>query len=323
MKKNYFITGGTGTFGMKFAETLVKKKLAKKIVIFSRDEFKQNEMQQASFVKKNDKIFRFFIGDVRDHDRLNYAITDDVDVIVHAAALKQVPATEYNPFEAVKTNIIGSQNIIEAASNKNIEKILFVSSDKAAAPINLYGSTKLTAERLFIAANNHKGKKRCIFSIARYGNVFGSRGSVIPLFLNQIKNNKPLTVTNSNMTRFNISIEEAINFVLRCLNDMKGGEIFIPKLSSYRIKDLIKALNVKKFNLIGIRSAEKIHEELITSQERIRSIEKKDYFIILPDFKKFKLISNKAYESYNSFSNLKYLSISELKNKIEKFKKEN
>ncbi len=323
MKKNYFITGGTGTFGMKFAEILIKKKLASKIVIFSRDEFKQNEMQQTNFVKKNDEKFRFFIGDVRDQDRLNYAITEDIDVIVHAAALKQVPATEYNPFEAVKTNIIGSQNIIEAASSKNIEKILFVSSDKAAAPINLYGSTKLTAERLFIAANNHKGKKRCIFSIARYGNVFGSRGSVIPLFLNQIKNKKPLTVTNSDMTRFNISIEEAINFVLKCLIDMKGGEIFIPKLSSYRIKDLIKALNVKKFKLIGIRSAEKIHEELITSQERIRSIEKKEYFIILPDFKKFKLISNKTYESYNSFSNSKYLSISELKNKIEKFKKEN
>ena len=182
MKKNYFITGGTGTFGMKFAEILIKKKLASKIVIFSRDEFKQNEMQQTNFVKKNDEKFRFFIGDVRDQDRLNYAITEDIDVIVHAAALKQVPATEYNPFEAVKTNIIGSQNIIEAASSKNIEKILFVSSDKAAAPINLYGSTKLTAERLFIAANNHKGKKRCIFSIARYGNVFGSRGSVIPLF---------------------------------------------------------------------------------------------------------------------------------------------
>ena len=323
MKKNYFITGGTGTFGMKFAEILIKKKLASKIVIFSRDEFKQNEMQQTNFVKKNDEKFRFFIGDVRDQDRLNYAITEDIDVIVHAAALKQAPATEYNPFEAVKTNIIGSQNIIEAASSKNIEKILFVSSDKAAAPINLYGSTKLTAERLFIAANNHKGKKRCIFSIARYGNVFGSRGSVIPLFLNQIKNKKPLTVTNSDMTRFNISIEEAINFVLKCLIDMKGGEIFIPKLSSYRIKDLIKALNVKKFKLIGIRSAEKIHEELITSQERIRSIEKKEYFIILPDFKKFKLISNKTYESYNSFSNSKYLSISELKNKIEKFKKEN
>ena len=319
MKKNYFITGGTGSFGSKFAETIIKKKLAKKIIIFSRDEFKQNEMKQLDFVKKNENIFRFFIGDVRDKSRLEYAITDKVDIIIHAAALKQVPATEYNPFEAVKTNIIGTQNIIEVATLKNIGKVMCVSTDKAAAPINLYGATKLTAERLFIAANNYKGSKRCTFSIARYGNVFGSRGSVVPLFLKQIKNKKQLTVTNSEMTRFDISLEDAILFVLKCLKSMKGGEIFVPKLSSYRITDLIKALDIKKFKLIGIRSGEKIHEELITSQERIRVLEKKDYYIIFPSFKKQNLKTKKNYSSYNSFTNSKFLSILELKNKIKKF----
>jgi UDP-N-acetylglucosamine 4,6-dehydratase len=319
MKKNYFITGGTGSFGSKFAEMIIKKKLAKKIIIFSRDEFKQNEMKQLDFVKKNENIFRFFIGDVRDKSRLEYAITDKIDIIVHAAALKQVPATEYNPFEAVKTNIIGTQNIIETATLKNIRKVLCVSTDKAAAPINLYGSTKLTAERLFIAANNYKGSKKCMFSIARYGNVFGSRGSVVPLFLDQIKKKKQLTVTNSEMTRFDISLDNAIIFVLKCLNNMKGGEIFVPKLSSYRIRDLIKALDVKKFKLVGIRSGEKIHEELITSQERIRSLEKKDYYVILPSFKNQNFITKKNYSSYNSFSNSKFLSIKDLKLKIKKF----
>ena len=321
MKKNYFITGGTGSFGVQFSQTLIKKKVAKKIIIFSRDEFKQNEMKQMSFVKKNLNIFRFFIGDVRDKDRLNYAINEDVDIVIHAAALKQVPATEYNPFEAVKTNIIGSQNIIEVALQKNIKKILCVSTDKAAAPVNLYGATKLTAERLFIAANNYKGKKRCIFSIARYGNVFGSRGSVVPLFLNQISNNKDLTVTSSKMTRFNISIEEATLFVMKCLNNMIGGEIFIPKLQSYKITDLIKALGKNKFKIIGVRPGEKIHEELITSQEKIRTFEKKDYFVIKPFLENSKFKKSKSLNSYDSYNNPDYLSISQLRKKIEIFKK--
>ena len=190
MKKHFFITGGTGSFAKKFVQLVLQKKLAKKITIFSRDEFKQMIMKDLPLIKKNEKLFRFYIGDVRDKDRLRWAINDDVDIVIHTAALKQVPTTEYNPFETVKTNIIGAQNVIETCLEKNVPKVIALSTDKAAAPINLYGATKLTSDKLFTSANLFKGKKKCIFSVVRYGNVMGSRGSVIPLFLKQNKTQK-------------------------------------------------------------------------------------------------------------------------------------
>ena len=254
MKNTYFITGGTGSFSKKFVELIVRKKIAKKIIIFSRDEYKQMLMKELPFVKQNEKIFRFYIGDVRDKDRLKWAINDDVDIVIHTAALKQVPTTEYNPFETVKTNIIGAQNVIETCLEKNIPKIIALSTDKAAAPINLYGATKLTSDKLFTSANLFKGKKRCIFSVVRYGNVMGSRGSVIPLFLKQNQTQNFFTVTDKNMTRFNITLEDSVKFVLKSINMMKGGEIFIPKMPSYKILDVIRSINKDfKIKYIGIR----------------------------------------------------------------------
>ena len=327
MKKTYFITGGTGSFAKKFIKLLINKKLAKKIIVFSRDEYKQLMMQELPFVKSNLNIFRFYIGDVRDKNRLDWAIQDNIDVVVHSAALKQVPATEYNPFETVQTNIIGSQNLIEVCINKNIDKVMLISTDKAVSPINLYGSTKLTAEKLFISANIFKGSKKTKFSVIRYGNVMGSRGSVIPIFLNQNKNlSAPFTVTDKNMTRFNISLTEAANFVNMCILKMKGSEVFIPKIPSYKILDLVKAINPKKkIKYIGIRPGEKIHEELIEASDSNKITESKNYFIINFSSKfKNKNISSKYknFNSYNSFQNLEFLSIKQIKEEIEKNKKD-
>jgi len=327
MKKTYFITGGTGSFAKKFIKLLINKKLAKKIIVFSRDEYKQLMMQELPFVKLNLNIFRFYIGDVRDKNRLDWAIQDNIDVVVHSAALKQVPATEYNPFETVQTNIIGSQNLIEVCINKNIDKVILISTDKAVSPINLYGSTKLTAEKLFISANIFKGSKKTKFSVIRYGNVMGSRGSVIPIFLNQNKNlSAPFTVTDKNMTRFNISLTEAANFVNMCILKMKGSEVFIPKIPSYKILDLVKAINPKKkIKYIGIRPGEKIHEELIEPSDSNKITESKNYFIINFSSKfKNKNISSKYknFNSYNSFQNLEFLSIKQIKEEIEKNKKD-
>ena len=327
MKKTYFITGGTGSFAKKFIKLLINKKLAKKIIVFSRDEYKQLMMQELPFVKSNLNIFRFYIGDVRDKNRLDWAIQDNIDVVVHSAALKQVPATEYNPFETVQTNIIGSQNLIEVCINKNIDKVLLISTDKAVSPINLYGSTKLTAEKLFISANIFKGSKKTKFSVIRYGNVMGSRGSVIPIFLIQNKNlSAPFTVTDKNMTRFNISLTEAANFVNMCILKMKGSEVFIPKIPSYKILDLVKAINPKKkIKYIGIRPGEKIHEELIEASDSNKITESKNYFIINFSSKfKNKNISSKYknFNSYNSFQNLEFLSIKQIKEEIEKNKKD-
>jgi UDP-N-acetylglucosamine 4,6-dehydratase len=325
MKKIYFITGGTGSFGKAYARLLIDKKIAKKIIVFSRDEFKQMQMKELSFVKDNISIFRFFIGDVRDKERLYWALQDEVNVVVHTAALKQVPTTEYNPFETVKTNIIGSQNLIEVSLKKNIDKIINISTDKAVSPINLYGATKLTSEKLFISANVFKGKKKCKFSIVRYGNVMGSRGSVIPLFLSQnAENKKYFTITDKNMTRFNITLAEAANFVNNCTSEMRGGEIFVPKLSSYNILDLAKAINSnKKIKYTGVRSGEKIHEELVSASEFNGIVEKKNKYIIKYSFKNFSNnIKNKGLQnSYNSFDNYNYLSVNELKKLI--FKNQN
>ncbi len=325
MKKTYFITGGTGSLAKKLIEYLIQNNLAKKIILFSRDEFKQSKLHELPFVKNNISIFRFFIGDVRDISRLNWAIGEDVDVVIHTAALKQVPTTEYNPFETVKTNIIGTQNLIEVTINKKIDKVTLISTDKAVSPINLYGSTKLTAEKLFISANLFKGKSKSKFSVIRYGNVMGSRGSVIPILLRQNELKKDFTITDERMTRFNISLKDAVSFVMDCISRMKGTEIFIPKCQSYRIMDVAKAINPKtKINFIGIRTAEKIHEELINKSEYFNSVEKKSSFIIYPLEKK---INKKMKEriSYNSYENKKYLTVKEIqkliKNNISDFEK--
>ena len=321
MKKNYFITGGTGSFGQKFIELLIKKKLAKKIIVFSRDEFKQLKLKEKEFVNKNIKIFRFYIGDVRDKSRLDWAMHDDIDVVIHSAALKQVPTTEYNPFETVKTNVIGTQNLVETCIKKNIDKTLLVSTDKAVSPINLYGATKLTAEKLIISANIFKGRRKCKFSVVRYGNVMGSRGSVIPLLLSQNLNKKiPFTITDKRMTRFNITLDDASDLVLNCLKQMRGKEVFIPKLPSYNIITLAKSINPnKKIKIIGIRKGEKLHEELISAGDFQNCKTFKNFFIIYPLGDK--TINNKIYSfasSYKSYENKKYLNSKELKSLIQK-----
>ncbi len=314
MKKlNYFITGGTGSFSNSFIKKIIEKKLSGKIIIFSRDEFKQDLMKNLPFIKNNIKKFRFFIGDIRDKDRLNFAIQEDIDVVIHAAALKQVHTIEYNPFEAIKTNILGAQNVIDVCLSKNIKKVLALSTDKAAAPINLYGATKLTSDKLFISANFFKGKKKTIFSVVRYGNVMGSRGSVVPLFIEQKKNNNVFTLTHKQMTRFHITLNEAINFVINCLSSMKGGEIFVPKIPSFKVTDLIKALSNKpKIKLIGIRPGEKLHEEMITLSDSFHTIEKKDKYIILPEISGNTLKKIKTF-SYNSLDNKDFLSVQKIR----------
>ena len=316
MKKNYFITGGTGSFATKYIEYLIKNKAAKKIIIFSRDEYKQSVLKNTNLVKKNKNIFRFFIGDVRDKSRLDWAINKDIDILVHSAALKQVPTTEYNPFETVQTNVIGTQNIVEACLKKQIQKCCLISTDKAVSPINLYGSTKLTAEKLFITANLFVGKKRSKFSVIRYGNVMGSRGSVIPILLKQNSNNEDFTITDKRMTRFNITLNEAARFVDSCINKMKGKEIFIPKCPSYKIMDVAKAINKnKKIKFIGARRGEKIHEELVNNAEYYYSIEKKDRFILFPLSEELKLKYVKS-NTFNSFDNQNFLSIKKIQQLI-------
>jgi UDP-N-acetylglucosamine 4,6-dehydratase/5-epimerase len=321
-KKSYFITGGTGSFSTKFIEHLLNNKMAKKIFIYSRDEYKQFLLQQDPLVKKNLHICRFLIGDIRDSDRLDFSINSNIDIVIHAAALKQVPAVEYNPFEAIKTNIIGAQNLIQTCIKNNIPNIIALSTDKAAAPINLYGATKLTSDKLFTNANYFKGKKRCKFSVVRYGNVMGSRGSVIPLFLKQKNDNKIFTITDKNMTRFNITLDESVKFVTKCLNKMKGGEIFIPRIPSYKILDVLKAIDKNaKFKIIGIRPGEKLHEEMITESDSLNTEEFKDYFVIHPSYRKFRKKIKKQF-SYNSYSNKNFLKIDEIKKLIINNKKD-
>ena len=227
------VTGGTGSFGKQFIKTVLSRSNPKKIIVYSRDELKQYEMQQSADFKSYSKILRFFIGDVRDFNRLKRAM-EGVDYVIHSAALKQVPAAEYNPFEAVKTNVIGGQNVIDASIDAGVKKVIALSTDKAAAPINLYGATKLTSDKLFIAANNYRGRHEIKFSVVRYGNVMGSRGSVIPYFIEKSKEGV-LPVTDKRMTRFNITLQEGVDFVLKCLEIMWGGELFVPKIPSYKI----------------------------------------------------------------------------------------
>jgi UDP-N-acetylglucosamine 4,6-dehydratase len=305
--KSILITGGTGSFGKSFLSYLLKNNFPfSRIIIFSRDEFKQFELSKL-FPENKFTNIRFFIGDVRDKSRLELAL-NDVDYVIHAAALKHVPIAEYNPFEAIKTNIVGSQNLIEACLANKVRKVIALSTDKAAAPLNLYGATKLCSEKLFVAANNIKGKKNITFSVLRYGNVLGSRGSVIPEFLKQKETGK-LFITDEKMTRFSISLEQCINMTLFALSNSIGGEIFIPKITSFRIVDLAKVIApYGQLKFIGTRPGEKIYEELITMAESANVIESKNYYLILPSFdKKFSYyLNNKKWKrakknfSYNS-----------------------
>jgi UDP-N-acetylglucosamine 4,6-dehydratase/5-epimerase len=314
--KTYFISGGTGSFGKELSSILLKNKLAKKIIIFSRDEFKQDQMKKLNIFKKNEKIMRYFIGDVRDKNRISQAMSENkIDIVIHAAALKQVHTTEYNPFETIKTNILGAQNIIESSLENNIKKVVALSTDKACSPINLYGATKLASDKLFTAANLFKGGKKTILSVVRYGNVLGSRGSVVPIFLTQNESKSPFTITDKNMTRFNITLAQAIKFVIQCINKMKGGEIFVPKIPSYKILDLVKAVNDKKtIKYIGLRPGEKIHEEMISTTDAINSKEFKDYFIIYPSYTKIN--NKKKISNYSSNKNKHFLSIKEIRRLI-------
>jgi UDP-N-acetylglucosamine 4,6-dehydratase/5-epimerase len=277
--KSILITGGTGSFGNKFTETIIKRFSPKKIVIYSRDELKQFDMSQ----KFDQGCMRYFIGDVRDKDRLTMAM-NGIDYVIHAAALKQVPAAEYNPTECIKTNITGAENVIHAALYNNIEKVIALSTDKAANPINLYGATKLCSDKLFVAANNFAGTKRTIFSVVRYGNVVGSRGSVVPFFQKCIDEKKGfLPITDERMTRFWITLQQGVYFVIKNFERMSGGEIFVPKIPSVRITDLATAMAPDiPHKIIGIRPGEKLHEIMCPKDDSHLTVEFEDYFVILP-----------------------------------------
>ncbi len=326
--KNILITGGTGSFGKKYTEIILKEYNPNKIIIYSRDEFKQFEMKQ----KFDDKRMRYFIGDVRDKERLIRAM-EDVDIVIHAAALKHVPVAEYNPMECIKTNINGAENVIEAAIKSEVEKVIALSTDKAAAPINLYGATKLASDKLFVAANNMVGKRKTRFAVVRYGNVIGSRGSVVPFFVNLIKNGaKELPITHPDMTRFLITLEEGVRFVLKDFERMKGGEIFIPKLPSMKMVDLAKCLAPElDIKIIGIRPGEKLHEVMVTRDDSI--IEFDDHYVIKPTINfGFKAdytineLGEKGKEKegfeYSSGNNDWWLSCEEFKQKAKEFIKD-
>jgi UDP-N-acetylglucosamine 4,6-dehydratase len=279
--KSILITGGTGSFGRKFVEiVLAKYPKVKRLVIYSRDELKQYEMNQ-KFPNDQFPQLRFFIGDVREANRLRRAM-EGIDIVIHAAALKQVPACEYNPFEAVKTNVIGAQNVIESAIDQGVKQVVALSTDKAAAPINLYGATKLCSDKLFVSANNYKGARDIRFSVVRYGNVMGSRGSVMPFFLER-KKTGVIPITDVRMTRFNITLERGVNLVFHALEHMWGGEIFVPRIPSYRIVDLVEAIGPEcRREVVGIRPGEKLHEEMITVNDAINTLEFDRYYVILP-----------------------------------------
>ena len=325
-KSKILITGGTGSFGKAFLKRLFQQYPdIKRVVIFSRDELKQWELQQHYPINDFPQL-RFFLGDIRDKDRLTRAL-EDIDLVVHAAALKQVPSAEYNPSEFVKTNILGAHNLIEAAFSSEVKNIVALSTDKAAAPVNLYGATKLCSDKLFISANNIKGKRDLKLSVVRYGNVLGSRGSVIPFFLNEALKGV-LPITNKEMTRFNITLDEGVSMVEWALNNSLGGEIFVPKIPSFKILDLAKAIAPNcELKIVGIRPGEKIHEEMITSSDSQTTYDVGKYFIILPQnyksieaFKKKYKDCNLVEEnfSYNSGRNNIFLNIQEIRDLIKK-----
>ena len=277
--KNILVTGGTGSFGKKFIATVFDKYKPKQVNVFSRDELKQFEMRDTFPAEKFP--IKYFIGDVRDRERL-YRVTYGMDFIVHAAAMKQVPTAEYNPFEAVKTNINGAQNVIEAALENGVKRVVALSTDKACSPINLYGATKLTSDKLFAAANHWQGSHQVAFSVVRYGNVVGSRGSVIPFFLKK-KAEGVLPITHESMTRFWITLEQGVEFVLHCLQQMRGGELFVPKIPSMNIMDLAKAIAPEaKTEIIGIRPGEKLHEVMISLDDAMNTLEFESHYVIQP-----------------------------------------
>jgi len=322
--KSILITGGTGSFGQAFVRNLLSKNnKLKRLVIFSRDEWKQSEMLKEFPISKYPCV-RFFLGDTRDLSRLITAFKD-IELVVHAAALKQVPVAEYNPIEFIKTNIIGAQNIIEAAISQNVKKVIALSTDKATAPLNLYGATKLCSDKLFIAANNYHGSNKLVFSICRYGNVMGTRGSVIPFFLKKTKKGL-IPITDVNMTRFNITLQESIELVLYAANHSMGKEVFVPKIPSFKIIDLAKSIGPNcKIKFTGIRPGEKVHEEMITEDDSLNTLENSKYYIILPRLDKkeiknykLKLKAKKVKKrfSYNSLNNKFFLKISEIQDLI-------
>lgn len=322
--KSILVTGGTGSFGKKFVEmVLAKYPNIKRLVIYSRDELKQFEMAQKFSIDKYPCI-RYFIGDIRDGARFKRAC-EGIDIIVHAAALKQVPTAEDNPMECIRTNVLGAENVINAALDSGVSNVVALSTDKAAAPINLYGATKLCSDKLFIAANNIKGSRELKFSVVRYGNVMGSRGSVIPFFLER-KKNGVIPITDENMTRFNISLQEGVNMVLYALENSWGGELFVPKIPSYKILDVAQAIAPNcKIDIVGIRPGEKVHEEMITEADSLNTVDIGKYYAILPqvtrwdkmDFlKKFNAKFVIQGFKYNSGTNEDWLSVQQLRELI-------
>jgi UDP-N-acetylglucosamine 4,6-dehydratase (inverting) len=325
--KSVLVTGGTGSFGKEFIKTLLLRyPRIRRLIVYSRDELKQFEMSQV-YPDTRYPQMRYFIGDVRDKERLFRAMRN-VDIVVHAAALKQVPACEYNPFEAIKTNVLGAQNVIECAIDRNVQRVVALSTDKAAAPINLYGATKLCSDKLFVSANNFSGKPDMKFSVVRYGNVMGSRGSVVPFFLKQ-RETGCIPITDERMTRFNITLQEGVELVQYALAHMWGGEIFVPKIPSYRITDLAEAIAPDcERKIVGIRPGEKLHEEMITETDAINSLEFEKHFVILPSMPTWDVEGYKQANegvaccpgfSYNSGANDEWLTVSELRHLIREY----
>lgn len=322
--KALLVTGGTGSFGKKFIQTVIERyPQVKRIVVYSRDELKQFEMAQ-TFSTQKYPFMRYFIGDIRDEDRFKRAC-EGIDIIIHAAALKQVPTAEYNPMECIKTNVNGAYNVIQAALSCDVKKVVALSTDKAAAPINLYGATKLCSDKLFIAANNLKGRREVTFSVVRYGNVMGSRGSVIPFFMKR-KNDGMLPITDTRMTRFNISLIDGVEMVLNAIDNAWGGEIFVPKIPSYRITDVASAIapNAEQ-KVVGIRPGEKIHEEMITEADSYTTIDLGKYYAILPQVpvwnkeKYMEHFNAKDVEpgfKYNSGTNTEWLTVEDIRTLI-------
>ena len=320
--KTILITGGTGSFGKSFTRYVLKHYQPKKIIIYSRDEYKQFVMQNE--LKEYNSVMRYFIGDVRDKDRLKRAF-EGVDYVIHAAALKQVPACEYNPNEAIRTNINGAQNVIDAALDTNVKKVIALSTDKAVNPVNLYGGTKLVSDKLFVAANAYSGTKDICFAIVRYGNVAGSRGSIIPLFHNIIKNGgTELPITDMRMTRFWISLTEGVELVIKALKEAKGGETFISKIPSFRVPDLAEAtLPGCKIKEIGIRPGEKLHEIMVTTEDSFNTYEYDKHYIVYPQMvfneRQVPDLSGKKVEegfSYSSGTNSEWLSVEDLRERL-------
>jgi UDP-N-acetylglucosamine 4,6-dehydratase len=325
-QKSILITGGTGSFGKKFVEHILSLyPNIKKLVIYSRDELKQFEMSQTFPFSKYPGI-RYFIGDVRDAERMKRA-SEGIDIIIHAAALKQVPAAEYNPMECIKTNIIGAENVINAALDSGVQNVVALSTDKAAAPINLYGATKLCSDKLFVAANNIKGSRNIRFSVVRYGNVMGSRGSVIPFFMEK-KKEGVIPITDPEMTRFNISLEEGVNMVMHAMEHAWGGEVFVPKIPSYKITDVAEAVAPGcKIEIIGIRPGEKLHEEMITESDSFYTVDLGKYYAILHhtnDWSTEDYLKHFGGEKvpiafkYNSGTNTEWLSVEDIRTLIKK-----